>query len=158
MAEADRGLLQAITAHPWAGQRQQSSQQHLQLLAKATEALPKKLGKAGEKLIKLWDLNDLKDDTMEMKEHVHDALTEANQASSEWFSRGDPTHERMHKEVVRNLSTQLDNCPLETQCIQTHTHTRSHTRTHTHVCTYVVPPPPPHTHTHTHTYIHYMYM
>ena len=108
--------------HPWAGQRQQSSQQQLHTLAKATEGLAKKLGKAGEKLIQVWDLNDLKDGTMEMKEHVLDAQAEANQASwprcmnhasSEWFSRGDPTHEKMHKEVVRNLATQLDHCPLE---------------------------------------------
>jgi len=59
--------------HPWAGQRQQSSQQLLHTLAKATEGLAKKLGKAGEKLIQVWDLNDLKDGTMEMKEHVLDA-------------------------------------------------------------------------------------
>ena len=122
MAEADRNLLQAIAAHPWAGQRQQSSQQLLQMLAKAAEALPMKLGKTGEKLIEGWELNDLNHDTMEMKEHVLDAQAEANQASwprcmnhasSEWFSRGDPTHEKMHKEVVRNLATQLDHCPLE---------------------------------------------
>jgi hypothetical protein len=57
--------------HPWAGQRQQSSQQQVQMLAKATEkGLAKKLGMAGEKIIQMWDLNDLKDDTMEMKDHV----------------------------------------------------------------------------------------
>ena len=54
--------------HPWAGRRQQSSQQQQQMLAQATEGLAKMLGK--EEIIPVWDLNDLKDDTMEMKEHV----------------------------------------------------------------------------------------
>ena len=62
--------------HPWAGQRQQSSQQLLHTLAKATEGLAKKLGKAGEKLIQVWDLNDLKDDTLEMQEHVGEDIKE----------------------------------------------------------------------------------
>jgi hypothetical protein len=36
----------------------------------ATGDLGKNLGKAGNKLINVWDLNDLKDDTLEMQEHV----------------------------------------------------------------------------------------
>ena len=39
-------------------------------LAKATGDLGKNLGKAGDKLMNVWDLNDLKDDTLEMQEHV----------------------------------------------------------------------------------------
>jgi len=34
-----------------------------------TGDLSKNLGKAGDKLLNVWDLNDLKDDTIEMKEH-----------------------------------------------------------------------------------------
>jgi len=59
-------------------------------LAKATGDLGKNLGKAGEKLIKVWDLNDLKDDAVEMKEHLLNAQASANQARSEGFSHGTP--------------------------------------------------------------------
>ena len=39
-------------------------------LVTATGDLGKNLGKAGNKLMYVWDLNDLKDDTLEMQEHV----------------------------------------------------------------------------------------
>ena len=39
-------------------------------VAKATDDLGKNLTKAGDKLLAVWDLNDLKDDTIEMKDHV----------------------------------------------------------------------------------------
>ena len=45
-------------------------------LAKVTGDLGKNLGKAGDKLMNVWDLNDLKDDTLEMKEHVSEDLKE----------------------------------------------------------------------------------
>ena len=57
-------------------------------LAKATRDLGKNLEKAGEKLIEVWDLNDLKNDTMEMKEHVLKPHVSASQARSEGFSHG----------------------------------------------------------------------
>jgi hypothetical protein len=45
-------------------------------LAKATGDLGKNLGKAGDKLMNVWDLNDLKDDTLEMQEHVGEDIKE----------------------------------------------------------------------------------
>jgi hypothetical protein len=45
-------------------------------LAKATGDLGKNLGKAGDKLMNVWDLNDLKDDTIEMQEHVGEDIKE----------------------------------------------------------------------------------
>ena len=39
-------------------------------VAKATDDLGKNLTKAGDKLLAVWDLNDLKDDTIEMKDRV----------------------------------------------------------------------------------------
>ena len=45
-------------------------------IAKATGDFGKNLGKAGDKLLKVWDLNDLKDDTIEMKEHYEEDIKE----------------------------------------------------------------------------------
>ena len=41
-------------------------------LAKATGDLGNNLAKAGDNLMNVWDFNDLKDDTLEMQEHVGD--------------------------------------------------------------------------------------
>jgi hypothetical protein len=38
--------------------------------------LGKNLAKAGDKLMNVWDLNDLKDDTLEMQEHVGEDIKE----------------------------------------------------------------------------------
>lgn len=45
-------------------------------LVKATGDLGKNFGKAGDKLLEVWDLNDLKDDTIEMKQHYEEDLKE----------------------------------------------------------------------------------
>lgn len=45
-------------------------------IVKATGDLGKNFGKAGDKLLKVWDLNDLKDDTIEMKQHYEEDIKE----------------------------------------------------------------------------------
>jgi hypothetical protein len=45
-------------------------------LRKATGDLGQNLGKAGDKLMKVWDLNDLKDDTIEMGQHYEEDIKE----------------------------------------------------------------------------------
>ena len=57
---------------------ERSSSEVGEKVAKATGELGKNLQKAGETLLIVWDLNDLKDDTMEMKDHLQEVTLDWN--------------------------------------------------------------------------------
>ena len=48
-------------------------------ISKAGGDFGQNLSKAGDKLLEVWDLNDLKDDTIEYKDHVEKDLKEDTQ-------------------------------------------------------------------------------